>query len=172
MSHSPNYMTPDGHAQMRAELKELLYVKRPDTVRRVTDAAAEGDRSENAEYIYGKRHLAKLDSRIRFLTKYLETAQVIDPVAQGAVAQGRILFGATVTIADEDGEEKIYRIVGAEETHGGNNLISWRSPIGQALLRKKAGDVFTVQTPGGARELEVIAVNYLPITGVTIVSRV
>ena len=100
----PIYMTPACAQQMRAELKELLYVKRPDTVRRVADAAAEGDRSENAEYIYGKRHLRKIDSRIHFLTKRIENAQIIDPVKQGETAAGRVLFGASVSVEDEDRE--------------------------------------------------------------------
>jgi len=172
MTDTPIYMTPDCARQMRAELKELLYVKRPDTVRRVSDAAAEGDRSENAEYIYGKRFLRKIDSRIHFLTKRIENAQIVDPVAQGKTAAGRVLFGATVTVEDEDGEVKIYCIVGADEYNGSKGLVSWQSPIGMALMRKQVGDNATVKTPTGTRELEILAIEYKPITGVEIISRI
>jgi len=172
MNDTPVYMTPDCAVQMRAELKELLYVKRPDTVRRVSDAAAEGDRSENAEYIYGKRYLRKIDARIHFLTKRIENAEIVDPVAQGKTAVGRVLFGATVTVEDEDGEEKIYCIVGADEYNGAKGLVSWQSPIGKALMRKEVGDVVTVRTPSGTRELEILGIEYKPITGVEIISRI
>ncbi|HKL26108.1 MAG TPA: transcription elongation factor GreB [Desulfuromonadales bacterium] len=165
-------MTPDCAAQMRAELKELLFVKRPDTVRRVSDAAAEGDRSENAEYIYGKRHLRKIDSRIHFLTRRIESAEIVDPVAQGKTAAGRVLFGATVTVEDEKGEERIYCIVGADEYNGSKGLVSWQSPVGKALMRKEVGDVATVRTPSGTREFEILAIEYKPIQGVEIISRV
>lgn len=169
---TPIYMTPDCAKQMRAELKELLYVKRPDTVRRVSDAAAEGDRSENAEYIYGKRHLRKIDSRIHFLTKRIENAEIIDPVAQGKIASGCVLFGATVTVEDEEGDEKTYCIVGIDEYNGSKGLVSWESPIGKALLRKEVGDVVTVKTPFGNKELEILSIEYKPIRGVEIISRV
>ncbi len=168
----PIYMTPDCAKQMRAELKELLYVKRPETVRRVSDAAAEGDRSENAEYIYGKRHLRKIDSRIHFLTKRIENAEIVDPVAQGKNAAGRVLFGATVIVEDDDGEEKTYCIVGADEYNGAKGLVSWQSPIGKALMRKEVGDIATVKTPSGTKELEILAIEYKPIKGVEIISRV
>ena len=172
MTKTPIYMTPACAEQMRAELKALLYVKRPDTVRRVADAAAEGDRSENAEYIYGKRHLRKIDSRIHFLSKRIEGAEIVDPAAQGKTAAGRVLFGATVTVEDEDGGEKTYCIVGADESNGAKGLVSWQSPIGKALLRKAVGDVATVRTPAGTRELEILAIQYNPIAGVEIIFRV
>ncbi len=171
-SETPIYMTPACAAQMRAELKDLLYVKRPDTVRRVADAAAEGDRSENAEYIYGKRHLRKIDSRIHFLTRRIENAEVVDPVAQGKTAAGRVLFGATVTVEDEAGEEIVYAIVGIDEYNGARGLVSWQSPIGRALMRKEVGDVTVVKTPAGIRELEIVAVEYKAIEGVEIISRI
>jgi len=169
---APIYMTPDCAVQMRTELKELLTVKRPETVQRVSDAAAEGDRSENAEYIYGKRHLRKIDSRIHFLTKRLESAEIVDPVAQGKNAAGRVLFGATVIVEDEDGEESTYSIVGVDEYNGAKGLVSWQSPIGKALMRKEVGDIATVRTPSGTRELEIMAIEYKPIEGVEIISRV
>lgn len=168
----PIYMTPACAEQMRAELKDLLYAKRPDTVRRVADAAAEGDRSENAEYIYGKRHLRKIDARIHFLTKRIENAEIIDPVAQGKNAAGRALFGATVTVEDEEGVESVYSIVGIDEYNGRKGLVSWQSPIGKALMRKEVGDVVTVKAPSGTRELEIVAIEYKPIQGVEIISRI
>lgn len=172
MQNEKIYMTPSGAEQMRAELKDLLYVKRPDTVRRVSDAAAEGDRSENAEYIYGKRHLRKMDSRIHFLTKRIENAEIVDPAAQGANAAGRVLFGATVTVEDEEGEEAVYCIVGIDEYNGAKGLVSWKSPIGMALMRKEVGDVTIVKTPSGPKELEVMSIEYKAIKGVEIISRI
>lgn len=172
ITDSPVYMTPACAQQMRAELKDLLYVKRPDTVRRVADAAAEGDRSENAEYIYGKRHLRKIDSRIHFLTKRIENAEIVDPVEQGKTAAGRVLFGATVTVEDEDGEEVVYCIVGVDEYNGAKGLVSWQSPIGMALMRKEVGDVATVKTPAGTRELEIVSIEYKSIEGIEIISRI
>ncbi|PLX98881.1 MAG: transcription elongation factor GreB [Desulfuromonas sp.] len=163
-------MTPACAEQMRAELKDLLYVKRPETVKRVSDAAAEGDRSENAEYIYGKRHLRKIDSRIQFLTKRIENAEIVDPVEQGRNAAGRVVFGATVTVEDEEGEEKVYSIVGEDEYNGAKGLVSWKSPIGKALMKKEEGDVVVVKTPAGPREIEIVAVEYKPIEGVAITS--
>ena len=171
VTETPIYMTPACAAQMRAELKDLLYVKRPDTVRRVADAAAEGDRSENAEYIYGKRHLRKIDARIYFLTKRIENAEIVDPVAQGKTAADRVLFGATVTVEDEDGKNITYCIVGIDEYNGAKGLVSWQSPIGKALMRKEVGDVTTVKTPSGSRDLEIVSIEYKPITGVEIISR-
>ena len=147
-------------------------MKRPDTVRRVADAAAEGDRSENAEYIYGKRHLRKIDSRIHFLTKRIENAQIIDPVKQGEIAAGRVLFGASVTVEDEDGIKKLYCIVGVDEYNGSKGLVSWESPVGKALMRKEVGDIVMVKTPSGVKELEILAIEYKPIQGVESISRV
>ena len=165
-------MTPACAEQMRAELRELLYVKRPDTVRRVADAAAEGDRSENAEYIYGKRYLRKIDSRIHFLTKRIENAAIIDPSTQGKIAAGRVLFGATVTVEDEEGDEIVYSIVGVDEYNGKKGLVSWQSPIGKALMRKEVGDMASVKTPSGTKDLEIIAIDYRPIEGGEIISRI
>ena len=168
MANPKIYMTPSGAEQLRAELKDILYKKRPETVKRVSDAAAEGDRSENAEYIYGKRHLRKMDSRIQFLTKRIENAEIVDPVAQGDVANGRVVFGATVTVEDEEGEEKVYSIVGEDEYNGAKGLVSWKSPIGMALMKKEEGDVAVVQTPNGKKELEIVSVAYKVIEGVEI----
>ena len=169
-TNTPIYMTPACAEQMRAELKDLLYKKRPETVKRVSDAAAEGDRSENAEYIYGKRHLRKIDSRLQFLTKRIEQAEIVDPVEQGEFANGRVVFGATVTVEDEEGEEKVYCIVGEDEYNGAKGLVSWKSPIGNALMKKEEGDVAVVKTPSGVKELEIVAVEYKPIIGIEIIN--
>ncbi len=158
----PVYLTPASAEALRAELRDLLYKKRPEMARTAEWAAGNGDRSENADYQYAKRALRRFDSRIRFLSKRLEAAQVVDPVAQGRVAGGRVLFGATVTV-DDDGEEKTYRIVGEDETAPKDGRISWVSPLGKALLGKRAGDLVTFVAPMGERELEIVQVDYLPI---------
>jgi len=159
---SPIYMTPGCALKMRAELKEILYQLRPEMVQTAAWAAGNGDRSENADYQYAKRALRRFDSRIRFLSKRLETAQIVDPVAQGKVAGVKVLFGATVTV-DEEGEEKVYSIVGVDETAPGRGVISWVSPLGKALLGKREGDVVTFLAPKGERELEILKVEYRPI---------
>jgi transcription elongation factor GreB len=160
--HAPIYMTPACAEAMRAELKDLLYVKRPEMAQTAAWAASLGDRSENADYHYAKKALRRFDSRIRFLSKRLEAAQIIDPVEQGPKAAGRILFGATVTI-DLEGEEKTYSIVGVDEYDGARGLVSWVSPIGKALLGKRVGDLVTFKAPVGEREMEILQVEYLPI---------
>ena len=106
------------------------------------------------------------------MTRRIESAEIVDPVAQGKTAAGRVLFGATVTVEDEEGEERIYCIVGADEYNGSKGLVSWQSPVGKALMRKEVGDVATVRTPSGTREFEILAIEYKPIQGVEIISRV
>ncbi len=162
MGDMPVYMTPACAEAMRAELRELLYVKRPEMARTAEWAAGNGDRSENADYQYAKRALRRFDARIRFLSKRLEAARIVEPVAQAQVSGGRVLFGATVTI-DEEGEEKIYSIVGVDETAPDRGVISWVSPLGKALLGKNVGDLITFMVPKGERELEVVKVEYVPI---------
>lgn len=157
---APIYMTPACAARMRAELKELLYKLRPEMVRTAAWAASNGDRSENADYHYAKKALRRFDSRIRFLTRRLEQAQVIDPVAQDQVANGRILFGCTVTVENEAGETRRYSIVGIDEYDPARGYVSWTSPVGRALLGKVAGDLVVVATPGGSAELEILNVEY------------
>ena len=159
-----NYMTTGCYALMRAELKDLLYVKRPGMSVECRIYAEMGDRSENADYQYAKRALRKFDSRIRYLTKKLEDAVVVDPVEQGKIAAGRVLFGCTVTFETEEGEEKTYSIVGEDEYNASTGLISWVSPIGRALLKAREGDVVTFKAPGGERELEILKVEYVPIS--------
>lgn len=152
----PSYMTPAGHARLRAEL-EALGVERARVVSAVTDAAAEGDRSENAEYIYGKRRLRQIDSRMRFLRKVVESVVLVDP----AIERGeRVYFGATVVLEGATGERLTYQLVGEHETDAETGKISYRSPIGAALLRKEEGDEVRVETPGGPRALIVAEVRY------------
>jgi transcription elongation factor GreB len=157
---TPIYMTPACAARLRAELKELLYQKRPEMVKTAAWAASLGDRSENADYQYAKRALRRFDGRIRFLTKRLEQAEIVDPVAQAEVAGDRVLFGATVTVEYEDGEEKVVCIVGVDEYDPARNHVSWTSPIARALLGKSEGDEVSFATPGGQAELEIVKVEY------------
>jgi len=154
---SKNYITPVGHARLRSELKELVEKKRPEVVEVVAWAASNGDRSENADYIYGKRRLREIDRRIRFLTKRLEIAEIVDPTQQKSE---RVVFGATVKVADEEGKERVYRIVGIDETDGKVGKISWISPMGKALLKSKVGDTVTVQLPNGSEDLDILEIRF------------
>ena len=156
-----NYITPGGHARIRAELEQLLRVERPQVVSVVQWAASNGDRSENADYIYGKRRLREIDRRIRFLTKRLDQAEIVDPAVRANTEQ--VFFGATVTICDERGLENTYQIVGVDETDSARGRISWVSPLARALLRSRAGDSVRFQSPAGWREVEVLSVAYLSI---------
>ena len=152
-----NYITPTGVAKLQTELKHLISVERPKTVDDVATAAAHGDRSENAEYKYGKLRLKEIDRRIRFLSKRFDEAVVVDPAKQ----QGDVVFfGATVDVEDEDGERKTYQLVGEDETAPADGKISWRSPLGRALLKKKVGEFTLVRRPAGEIELEVVAIRY------------
>jgi transcription elongation factor GreB len=153
----PLYMTPEGYERLRAELEYLGSVERPRVVQGVADAAAEGDRSENAEYIYGKKRLREIDRRMRFLRKVLEAAQVVDPkVDRGDT----VFFGATVVLESDTGETFTYQLVGEYETDASRGRISYRSPIGAALLRKKVDDEVTVDTPNGRKKLTIVEVIY------------
>lgn len=156
-----NYMTPVGADRLKTELRQLLNVDRPELVRVIEWAAGNGDRSENGDYIYGKRKLREIDRRIRFLTKRLEAAEIIDPTAQKT---DRVLFGATVTVENEDGERKTYRIVGIDETDVKRGHVSWISPIAKALLNQKAGDTVVLHTPKGEEDLEIVSVRYEAIS--------
>jgi transcription elongation factor GreB len=157
---APIYMTPACARRLRAELKETLYQLRPEMVKTASWAAGNGDRSENADYHYAKRRLRQYDGRIRFLTKRLENATIVDPVEQKKIANGRVLFGCTVTVENEGGEEKVFSIVGADEFDAARGYVSWTSPIGRALLGSSEGDLVTFATPGGQTELEIIKVEY------------
>ena len=153
------YATPEGARRLRAELDQLWLVERPAVTQAVSEAAAMGDRSENAEYIYGKRRLREIDRRMHYLTKRLESAVVVDPKTERG-DKSKIFFGATVELEDEEGEKRVYRIVGEDEIDSNGGHISWRSPIGRALLGKRSGDVITVRRPAGDVELEITAVRY------------
>lgn len=153
-----NYITPKGFARLQEELRHLLRVERPKVVEVVSWAAGNGDRSENGDYLYGKKRLREIDRRIRFLNKRLDIAQVVDPAMQ--TRRDQVFFGATVTYANEDGEEKTVTIVGADEADLENGLVSWISPIARALLKAYEGDVVEVRTPSGRDRIEVVAISY------------
>ncbi|MCK5826047.1 MAG: transcription elongation factor GreB [Desulfuromusa sp.] len=157
---APIYLTPAGAQRLRTELKEILYQLRPEMVKTATWAASNGDRSENADYHYAKRKLRQYDGRIRFLTQRLQDATIVDPAEQQEIANGRVLFGCTVTVENEAGEEKIFSIVGVDELDLARGYISWISPIGRALLGASEGDLVSFTTPGGPTELEIIKVEY------------
>ncbi|MBU3697188.1 transcription elongation factor GreB [Dechloromonas sp.] len=153
-----NYITPAGHARLRDELEELVKRERPKVVDIVSWAASNGDRSENGDYIYGKRRLREIDRRIRFLSKRLDIAEIVDPLRQGDNDQ--VFFGATVTVADADGSENTYTIVGVDEADVQRGRISWISPLARALLKNREGESVRFQSPVGVRELEIIEVLY------------
>ena len=157
-----NYITPGGYARIKDELDHLLRVERPHIVEVVHWAASNGDRSENGDYIYGKRRLREIDRRIRFLTKRLDLAEVVDPAARQE-SLDQIFFGATVTIADENGDEQTYQIVGIDETDFSRNRISWVSPLARALTKAREADIVRFQSPAGMREIEVLSVKYVAI---------
>ncbi len=152
-----NYITPAGFARLHAEFDNLIKVQRPETVKIVSWAAALGDRSENADYLYGKKRLREIDKRIRFLTKRIGFAEVIDPAQQ---PHEKIYFGATVQVCDKAGEDHTYTIVGMDEVDLSRGHISWIAPLAKALLGKQEGESITVHTPLGAQELDIIEVHY------------
>jgi transcription elongation factor GreB len=154
-----NYITKVGAHAMQAELTRLRNVDRPKIVREVQDAAAQGDRSENAEYIYGKKKLREIDRRMRFLKKRLDDAEVLDPSTRKG--EERIFFGATVELEDEDGNTKRVQIVGVDEVDVSQGKISYASPIGAQMLRKKAGDSFTLRSLNGELEYTIVSVDYV-----------
>jgi transcription elongation factor GreB len=154
---SKNYITPVGYRRLKDELLHLIDVERPEVVRTVSWAASNGDRSENGDYIYGKRRLREIDRRIRFLTKRLDIAEVVDPAARASTEQ--IFFGATVRYASRDGEHEI-TIVGVDEVDPARGLVSWISPIARALLKAREGDTVVLRTPGGVDTIEVLEVAY------------
>ena len=153
-----NYMTPQGYARLKKELTDLLNTQRPELVKVVSWAAGNGDRSENGDYIYGKKRLREIDRRIRYLTKRLGTAVVVNPADRGDTEQ--IYFGATVTYATKSGEEHTISIVGMDEIDTTRGRVSWISPIAKTLLRRQPGDRLRLATPGGVEEIEVIDVRY------------
>lgn len=155
----PIYMTRRGWQTLKAELDTLLRDERPKLVETVAWAAGNGDRSENGDYIYGKKRLREIDRRIRFLIKRLENATVVDPADQQNLDQ--VFFGATVTITDDEGAtETTYQIVGVDEASASDGRISWISPLARALLKARVGDVVRFVSPAGPREIEILEVSY------------
>jgi transcription elongation factor GreB len=152
------YMTPAGAARMRAELHELMRVERPKIVEIVSWAAGNGDRSENGDYLYGKKRLREIDKRARFLGKRLEIAEVVDPAGQ--TNRDQVFFGATVTYVNDADVERTVTLVGADEADFARGEVSLYSPIARALLRARLGDTVTVHGPGGPESVEIIAINY------------
>ncbi|MDR2924841.1 MAG: transcription elongation factor GreB [Azoarcus sp.] len=160
-SGSKNYMTPRGYQALRGELDALLRVERPKMVETVAWAARNGDRSENGDYIYGKKRLREIDRRIRFLSKRIDSAEVVDPCAREQSDQ--VFFGATVTVcgADDDAAEQVWQIVGIDEADVPAGKISWISPLARALLKAREGDMVRFISPSGVREVEIVEVRYV-----------
>src|SRR5262249_10533329 len=154
-----NYMTRAGCAGLQQELRELPRVERPKVVEVVSWAAGNGDRSENGDYLYGKKRLREIDRRIRFLSKRLERSEVVDPAKRPKTDQ--IFFGATVAYANAKGEERTIKIVGGDEVDPGRGHVSWISPIGGAFRRAFEGDVVRMRTPAGEEEIEIVRVEYV-----------
>jgi transcription elongation factor GreB len=152
----PNYLTPEGAKKLQVELNQLLNIERAKVVQQVADAAAQGDRSENAEYIYGKKRLREIDRRIRFLTKRLDAAVIV----KQETAHGEVRFGCTVEVEDENGKKSQYLIVGPDEADPGAGKISFQSPLGRALMKRKVGDVVSVVRPAGEIEMEIKGISY------------
>src|SRR5688572_9893905 len=158
MSGSPNYITPAGYRRLREEYEALYGVERPKLVETIAWAAANGDRSENGDYIYGRRKLREVDRRIDWLSRRMRDARVVDPAAQPE--RGRIWFGATVTLVDDEHEERMVTLVGEDEADAAHGRISWNSPIGRAIRGAAVGDLRRVTLPAGERELEIVAISY------------
>jgi transcription elongation factor GreB len=157
-SGQPNYITPAGLKRLQDELQNLLRVERPKTVEVVAWAAGNGDRSENGDYLYGKKRLREIDRRVRFLGKRLEIARVVDPAAQKN--RDQVFFGATVTYANEDDSEKTVTIRGVDEADLSRGEVSWISPVARALLKARVGDTVELRTPAGPTTIEVVRIEY------------
>ncbi len=158
MSDTPNYITPKGWQSLKDELYHLVNKERPEIVQVVNWAAGNGDRSENGDYLYGKRRMREIDRRIRFLTKRLEAAQVVDPETREAT--DRVFFGATVDILRGDGSEQTVRIVGIDEIDTAQNKISWISPLARCLIKAAEGDEVVLNGPEGREVIEILEVRY------------
>lgn len=152
-----NYVTPQGMQKLKAEYQQLFHVERPKVVETIAWAASNGDRSENADYIYGKRRLREIDRRLRFLGRRLSQAVIVNPAEQ---PKDQVLFGALVTAEDEDGKKLSYRIVGEDEINIEKRQISWVSPVAKALMGAKIGDVVTVRRPNGELDLTIVKIEY------------
>jgi transcription elongation factor GreB len=158
MSERPNYITPEGYRRLREEYEALFGIERPKLVETISWAAANGDRSENGDYIYGRRKLRDIDRRLGFLSRRMKEAKVVNPAAQPE--RGRVYFGATVTLVDDEDHERIVTLVGEDETDAAAGRISWNSPIGRAIRGAVAGDIRRVSLPAGERELEIVSISY------------
>ena len=158
MADRPNYITPDGYRRMRLEYEQLYGNERPKLVETISWAAGNGDRSENGDYIYGRKRLREIDRRLGWLSQRMKDAKVIDPAAQPERAKA--WFGATVTLADEDDNRRTVTLVGEDETDAANGRIAWTSPVGRAIRGAAVGDLRRVTLPGGERELEIVSIDY------------
>lgn len=157
MDETKNYITPEGLAKLKSEYHELMHVERPKVVSIVTWAASNGDRSENADYQYGKKRLREIDKRVHFLMKRIEDAELVDPKQ---MKSDKVLFSATVTLSTEDGEDLVYQIVGADEFDPKAGKISWKSPVARAILGKKVGDEVRIQKPAGEEFVVIEKIEY------------
>ena len=157
MADAPRFITPEGFACLRAEYDELFGVERPKVVEVVSWAASLGDRSENADYLYGKKRLREIDRRLAYLARVMKAAKVVDPAAQ---ATDQVRFGAIVELADEDGNRRVLTIVGDDETDASAGRIGWSAPLARALIGAKVGDERVVQLPNGEKSYEVVAIRY------------
>ena len=161
---SRNYMTPGGFARLKAELSQLVDKERPEIVATVAWAAGNGDRSENGDYIYGKKRLREIDRRIRFLVLRLDRAEVVDPLTRrDADNADQIYFGATVTVSNLRGEERTVSIVGIDEIDTSRGYVSWLSPMARALIKAREGDTVMLNTPGGVEQLDILHGRYEPL---------
>lgn len=161
MADEKNYITPQGHARIEAEFQHLLKVERPEVVRVVSWAAGNGDRSENGDYIYGKKRLRQIDGRLRFLMQRMDLAVIVDPATQ--IGLEKVFFGAWVTLFSlKNDTEHTYRIVGTDELEPSLGYISWISPLAKAMLGKQIGDIVQVIVPAGDEQYEIIAIQYQP----------
>jgi transcription elongation factor GreB len=158
MPDARRFITPDGFSRIRAEYDELFGVERPEIVEVVSWAASLGDRSENADYLYGKKRLREIDRRLAYLAKVMKAAKIVDPTAQST---DQVRFGATVELADEDDDRRVLTIVGDDETDAGSGRIGWSAPIARALIGAKVGDERVVRLPKGEKTYEVIAIRYV-----------
>src|SRR6186997_2066564 len=158
------YITPGGYRRLQEELTRLWKVERPAMVTTVAWAAGNGDRSENGDYIYGKKGLREIDRRIRFRIKRLDAAEVVDPAApRDEEATGQVFFGATVDVRNARGEPRTVSIVGVDEIDTARGYISWVSPMARALIKAREGETVTLRTPGGAEEIDIVEVRYAPL---------
>jgi transcription elongation factor GreB len=157
---SRNYITPAGYARLKAELKHLVEAERPEVVKTVAWAASLGDRSENADYLYGKKRLREIDRRTRFLIKRLESAEIVDSAGRKT---DQVFFGCTVRIKDKSGKARTVTIVGGDEVDPAGGRVSWVSPIAKALLKAREGDRVVLRTPAGEERLEIVEIRYDPI---------